>query len=229
MKDIQVIGLKYYVIVGLFLICSASYAQFQKDKSQIALITGINTNEAYELELSYHYMLFPYLGIGSSVGFFNQWYNEYLPYGKSSVGGFNSWILSDSDKKIGKLYLRPSILLATPALFNIRVCQVSLLSESGVQLLFPHTGVYIDYVNSNNNDTKSMYKSTNKGQWCFWNFKGFLNLKIQDTSFAFGYGISNLDIFDSRKHINVDGQYLEIFYPDKKLTHSFFIRFDYSF
>lgn len=228
MKSKQVVFFKYCVIVGLFLIYSDSYAQLKKEKSQIGLIVGINTNEAYELEVSYHYMLFPYLGIGSSIGFFNQWYNEYLPYGKA-VGGFNSWVLSDSDKKIGKLYLRPSILLATPALLNIGACKISLLTESGVQLLFPHTGVYIDYINSNNNDTKSIYKSTNRGQWCFWNFKGFVNLKIQETSFAFGYGISNLDIYDSRRHIYVDGQYLKSFYPEKKLTHSFCIMFNYSF
>lgn len=216
-----------YFIVLLFLHC-CSYAQSSMDRSRIALTAGLNTNDAYDLELSYHYMLLPYLGVGSGIGYFNQWYNEYLPYGETS-GRWNSWVLSESNKKIGKVYLRPSVLLSTPVLLKLGKYKISLQGESGVQLLIPHAGVHIDYVNSNTYDSKSIYKSTSKGKWAFWNFKGGVSLSAHNSALGLGYGISNLDIYSSRRFINVENVLLSDFYPGKKITHSLFVSLIHSF
>lgn len=216
-----------YFIVLLFLHC-CSYAQSPMDKSRIALTAGLNTNIAYDLELSYHYMLLPFFGVGGGIGYFNQWYNEYFPYGETN-GRWNSWVLSESDEKIGKVYLRPSVLFSTPALLKPGKYKISLQGESGVQLLIPYAGVYIDYVNLNTYDSKSIYKSTSKGKWVFWNFKGGVSLRAHDSALLLGYGISNLDIYSSRRFINVENVSLSDFYPRKKITHSLFVSLIHSF
>lgn len=216
-----------YFIVLLFLHC-CSYAQSSMDRSRIALTAGLNTNDAYDLEFSYHYMLLPCLGVGSGIGYFNQWYNEYLPNGETG-GHWNSWLLSESDKKIGKVYLRPSVLLFTPAFLKLGKYKISLQSESGVQLLIPYAGVHIDYANSNTYDSKSIYRSTCKGKWVFWNFKGGISLSAHDSALVLGYGISNLDIYSSRRFINIENVSLSDFYPEGKRTHSLFVSLIHSF
>lgn len=216
-----------YFIIFLFLHCS-SYAQSLMDKSRMTLTAGLNTNYAYDLEFSYHRMLLPYLGVGGGIGYFSQWYNEYLPYGETH-GRWNSWVLCDSDKKIGKVYLRPSVLLSTPALLKLGKYKISLQGECGVQLLIPYAGVHIDYVNSITYDSKSIYKSTSKGKWLFWNVKGGINLSLHNSAIVLGYGISNLDIYSSRRFINVENVSLSDFYPEKKMTHSLFICLIHAF
>lgn len=219
----------FFIILFFSHCCSyAQSARSSADKSLVTLTAGLNTNDAYDLELSYHYMLLPYLGIGSGIGYFKQWYNEYLPYGEAG-GQWSSWTLSESDKKIGKIYLRPSILLSSPALFKLGKYKIFLQGESGVQLLIPHTGVYIDYVDLNTYDSKSKYKSTSKGKCCFWNIKGAISLKAYSSALALGYGVSNLDIYSSRRYINVENTSLSKFYPNKKLTHSLFVSLSHSF
>lgn len=218
---------KFTYIVTLLLLHICSYAQPSMKRSRIAFTTGLNTNDAYDGEFSYHYMLLPYLGIGSGIGYFNQWYNDYLPHGKAS-GQWTSWKLSESDKEIGKVYLRPSILLSTPSLFKLGKYAISFQGECGAQILIPHTGVYIDYFNYNTFGSKSKYKSTNKGEWIFWSVKGGVNLSFNDIAIGLGYGISNLDIYSSRRIINVENVSLSDFYPERRMTHSLFLCFMYS-
>lgn len=222
---------RFIFFISLFFLHCCSYAQSNRtsmDRSLFTLTAGLNTNDAYALEFSYHYMLFHYLDIGSGIGYFKQWYNEYFPNGKTD-GKWNSWTLSESDRKIEKLYLRPSVLLSSPPLFKVGKYKFLLKGEFGVQLLSPHTGIYVDYVNSNTYDSKLKYESTNKGDWCFWNVKGSVGLRAYSSVLSLGYGISNLDIYSSRRFIKVENTLLSEFYPNRKLTHTLFISLSYSF
>lgn len=220
---------KLFYFIFLFFLHSCTYAQSTENKLQIAVTAGLDSNYAYDVEFSSHYLLLPYLGVGGGIGYFNQWYSDYLPSGEIPNGQWNSWALSKSDEKIGKVYLRPSILLRTPTLLKQGKCNIFFQVEPGMQLLIPYTRLDIDYVNSNTYDSKSEYKSTSKGEWCFWNFKSSINLKVGDMSIGLGYGISNLDIYASRRNIYVEGTSLGTFYPKKSLTHSYFINLAHSF
>lgn len=88
--------------------------------------------------------------------------------------------------------------------------------------------MYIDYFNYNTFGSKSKYKSTNKGEWIFWSVKGGVNLSFTDIAIGVGYGISNLDIYSSRRFINVENVSLSDFYPEKRMPHSLFLCFMYS-
>lgn len=228
-KNMKSISLRIVFCIALFHFSSCLYAQSTLDRSHIVLTAGLNTNCAYDLELSYHYMLYKYLGVGSGIGYFQQWYNDHLPHGDITNGQWSSWTISESDAKIGKLYFRPNVLLCTPALLKFDKYEFFLQAESGVQLLIPYTGLYIDYVNSTTYDKKTKFKSTNKGNYCFWNFKSSINMKVRDMSIAFGYGISNLDIYSSRRYIYIEGVSLGEYYPSKKLTQCLYLNIAHSF
>lgn len=222
---------KFFIAIIFFLLYHNLHAQSSQksiNKSLLTLTIGLNTNDAYDFEFSYHYMLSHYLGIGGGIGYFRQWYNEYLPIGAAHEE-WDSWVLSESDRKVGKVYFHPSIHLFSPTLFKIRKYDFLFTGELGTQILIPYSGLYIEYINSNTNDSKLKYISTNKGDYFFWSAKGGVTLRAYNSALTIGYGISNLDIYSSRRNLNIEKKSFSEFYPPKKMTHSLFLSLNYFF
>lgn len=215
--------------VVILLLYYQGYSKSIPDKNLISFTTEINTNDAYDIRFSYHNMIYPFWGIGIGLGNFSQWTTDNIPFEEEYDTQWTSWHLSESNEKITKLYFTPSLLFYSPYIINREKFKVSLMVEPGLLLIIPHSGVYIKHVNSITNDSKTTYISTNQGDWCFWNVKTGIDFKFNECSITLGYGISNLDIYSSRRHLQVSKTLLGKFYPKKDLTHSLFLRFTYSF
>lgn len=199
-----------------------------KRPHRTAVTVGINTNEAWESEFSYHYMALPYLGFGGGIGFYKEFEGERYLWGEAWDEMASPWI-SDEDK-IGNIYIRPSIVLYSPSIKFRRDNRLCLMFEPGLQMILPHSSVDIDYYDSATlQRTKSKSISSWRGDWCFWNFRGSINYTHRQFSLAMGYGISNLDIYSIRRHLKFQGHSLKEFYPSKELTHSLFLTLGYTF
>ena len=85
----------------------------EKPRQEVSLLAGLIYDTTYELEASFHYLLHPCIGIGGGLGYYKQW-EGYAPSGELNSGKWTSWNVADDDRKIGKLYLSPSVLLRTP-------------------------------------------------------------------------------------------------------------------
>lgn len=206
--------------------------QSQTDRQQAVLTAALNSNDAYELELSYHYLFLPCVGIGGGVGYSKQWYNDYIPDGYMANDSRTSWRMDDECRKVEKLYIRPSILLKTPPLIKMGKGRIGLQIEPGLQLTIPYTGVWIEYERYGDRfdyESKSKHISSNKGDWCFWHLKSSMNWTVNKVFIGLGYSISNMDIYSTRRTMTVENTPFSTFYPGKRLTHVFFISSGYSF
>lgn len=215
---------KTFVLILLVLFPMMSFSQSDGRKNRMAVSVGIDTNYAYDFEFSYHYMLRSFFGIGVGLGFYNQWYSDYTPKGSWKNGTGRTWRIEDSEKEIQRNYLNPSIILQTPNLINKEKFKMSFFVEPGLQLLLPYAGVHVDY-----SDVRSSYVSTWGGEWCFWSFKAALDFRFSQTSIALGYGVSNVDIYSSRRKLMVGTTSFDDFYPEKDFTHSLFLNISYCF
>lgn len=102
-----------------------------------ASITGaLTTSDAYQLQFSYHYMFWKYFGVGGSFGWWKNWYEDGWASG-------SDWSIDDDDNKPGNLYLRPSIILRSPAI-DIGQVALSLYAEPGIMLNVPYQRVCIE-------------------------------------------------------------------------------------
>ena len=51
------------------------------DRHEGGISAGLNSNEAYELEISYRYFLARYVAIGIGVGYYQQYDHDYVTSG----------------------------------------------------------------------------------------------------------------------------------------------------
>lgn len=172
-----------------------------------AAVTGmLNSSDSYDLRLSYHYMIWKYLGAGGGVGF---WRNYFVD-GHASGPGWN--IDYDNDHP-WNFYLSPSLVIKSPAL-RIKQVYLSLYAEPGLMLNIPYARVCIE-------KTQGLqvydydYVSTNRGQWLAWDVHAGVNLDVGPIGVSIGYMMSNLDIYSYFRHLKYDGVSFSEFYPKK--------------
>lgn len=186
-----------------------------------ASISGMLTSSySWQLELAYHYMLNRYIGIGASVGAWNVYFVEGYASGKD-------WHIDSDDEKPGNLFLRPSIVLKSPA---IKVGQVDLglFAEPGVMMNVPYTRVWIRRTTDwPEFDYKKV--STSKGQWCAFDLRAGLFANIGPCGVAAGYLMSNLDVYSQYRHLSYDGTSFSKFYPKKSFLQGAFLTLSYYF
>lgn len=212
------------ILISVLLFPITSFSQSDDRKNRIAVSMGADTNDAYDVVFSYHRMLRPFLGIGVGVGFYNQWYSDNSPSGTASNGKWSSWRIEDSETEIQRIYLNPSVILQTPDIVSREKFRMSFFVEPGLQLLCPYAGVHVDYI-----DVRQSYVSAWGGAWCFWNVRAALDFRLSQTSIAIGYGLSNVDIYSSRRELKVGTTSFDDFYPKKDFTHSLFVKLSYCF
>ena len=182
---------------------------------------ALNSSDTWQLEFSYHYMLFNnYVGIGGSVGSWKVYYEDGWASG-------SNWNIDDDDNKPSNFYLRPSVLLKTPA-WKYRACAWSIFTESGVMLNIPYQRVCIEKT-PNLPDIDYDYISTNKGQWFALDLRIGVSLDVGPCGISAGYMMSNLDVYSQYRHLSYNRISFEKFYPNKPFMQGAYISCSYNF
>lgn len=234
----------YILIVILTAMLSAAKAQ-TKDENAVATFTaGLNSNEAYELELSLHYCPRPYIGIGLGIGYYKQLSGDNGPYVDDRKSK-TSWYIDDDADTITNFYLRPSLLFTTPYLLHIKECQFKLYAEPGLIMQIPYESLYIsqtkysdEYYDKKGNGRGYYWMNapvhyqrvhSHGGAWCFWNIRGGIRMDVDQCSLALGVSVSDLDIYALRRTMIYNGIKLASYYPKRENTYTLYIALSYVF
>lgn len=195
----------------------------EKPRQEVSLLAGLIYDTTYELEASFHYLLHPCIGIGGGLGYYKQW-EGYAPSGELNSGKWTSWNVADDDRKIGKLYLSPSVLLRTPRLLSIGKCGVHVSFQPELMAQLPYTLIDVEYHDSRTNASKTSLRSTNDGKWLFWNTRTMLTVSHKNRFYSIGYRFSNLDVYSSYRPLRIEHATLGDSYPSKKYTYGLFVQ-----
>lgn len=212
----------------LFLLLSiASLAQGQNENSdecfthhRVSITGALTTSDAYQLQFSYHYMFWKYFGVGGGFGWWKNWYEDGWASG-------SNWSIDDDDNKPGNLYLRPSVILKSPAV-GIGQVALSLYAEPGIMLNIPYQRVCIEKT-TGLVVTDYDYISTNKGQWVAIDIHLGINADIGPCGFSLGYLMSNLDIYSQYRHLSYNGISFSKFYPRHTFMQGAYLTLSYNF
>lgn len=217
-------SMKQLLILSLLLFSMGSSAQ----SHHIASIgAGIGSSDIYSVELSEHYMFNPYIGLGGTIGFYKEWYNS-RPGGEINSGKYNSWYMDEDDKEISKFFLEPQVVVNTPKLFSIGKSNFCMEADLGCIMQIPHEIVGINYINSITNLNDHKIVSHSGGKWAFWDTRVMLKADFRRIMVSLGYSLSNLDIYSTRRKLQVEDTKLDFFYPKKQLNQMLFLRVGYK-
>lgn len=227
-----------FCCVALLLICGTARGQILRDhwSHEVTFGGGYCLNEHFSIEFSYFYFPWRYLGVGGYVGMHASGRDRQIPFGPvSSTPDYSSWILTSEHAKVTGLTLTPSLLLTTPAV-RVNALAISLRVIPGVTLGLPRERIEVEYreVDADKLVEYSNYKYERywlKGnQWLSWSGKVALNLSIDELGFGLGYGVSNYDIWNTRRSGNIEGTSFQSFYPTPQaLYHYFFLYASWKF
>lgn len=217
-------------------------------RGQVRFTIGVASNLSVDAEISGHYMLLPYIGIGGGIGLMGQYDYNKVPFGE--IASANStrafWGLDKDQRQIARPYLRPYLVLRTPTLIKMgkeRNFRLRLEVEPGAQLTIPYTRARINYawypeqggyypgVSDDYGDLPFQTEgySSRRGAWCFWNLKNSITVSNDHLTFSLGYSVSNFDIYSLRRNMVVEGVSFHQFYPKKEYTHCVFAGIGYAF
>lgn len=186
-----------------------------------ASITGaLTSSDCYQIQLSYHYMIWKYFGVGGSIG---NWQNYY----EAGYASGPNWSIDDNDNKPWNIYLRPSMVLKSPS-FKIKQVYLSLYTEPGILLNIPYTKVCIEKTH-NLQVIDYDYISTNKGQWLALDIHLGINVDIGPCGVSVGYLMSNLDVYSQFRNLTYNGVSFKDFYPKKSFMQGAYLTFSYNF
>ncbi len=185
-------------------------------KNRVSVAGELTSEYTWQLDFSYHYMLSSYLGIGASAGMWRQFSVEGVPEGEG-------WRIADEYKEIGNIYLRPSLLIISPALMKFSDSELKLFMEPGFMMNIPYCMVHIYMLNPFGIKAYEKKVSTNKGKWYAFDCKTGFSLNLENLSFSLGYQISTLDVYSMRRELVYDNKRFDEFYPKKKTLHGGFL------
>lgn len=191
-----------------------------KTHHRVGFNGALTSSDTWQLEFSYHYMFNKCIGLGGSAGAWEVYFED----GRASG---SNWMIDGDYNKPWNLYLRPSILLKTPAL-RYRACSWSLFAEPGVMLNIPYQKVWIESY-PNRRVVEHDYVSTTKGQWLAIDLRVGVSLDMEPCGISAGYMISNLDVYSQYRHLSYKGTSFKDFYPSKPLMQGAYLSLSYSF
>lgn len=210
-------------IFALLILASASVTWAQNEGATHRRVSATGTlasSDVYSIEGAFHYMFFPYLGVGGAFGYWANYYDNGWASG-------DDWNIDDDDNKPSNLYLRPSVILKTPSI-RIKATEWSLYAEPGLMLNVPYQRVRIEKTNRWP-VTEYGYASTNKGQWFAVDLRAGISVQIGSCGITAGYLMSNFDIYSQYRHLKYHGESFEKFYPRKSFMQGAFLSLSYDF
>lgn len=209
----------FITLIALMLGITAQAAD--ATRYRIGLNFQFTSYSTWQVDFSCHYMVQPWLGLGGSIGGWRQ-------YGKwPSPEGPDWWVL-ESDRHASNVFLRPSVLLMTPTLFNIGKTKWGLTLCPGVQLNVPHQRVTIERA-EHWDYADNIHVSTTKGQWAAVDCRAGVWMKAGPVYILAGYVISSLDIYGMYRHLAYDKVDFSQYYPKRKGLQGGYVTFSYNF
>lgn len=213
------------LIIALLLMSAKIKAENIKEDDSFthhrASITGaLTSSDCYQIQLSYHYMIWKFVGVGGSIG---NWQNYY----ENGYASGANWSIDDDDNKPWNIYLRPSLVLKSPS-FRIKQVCLSLYAEPGIMLNIPYSKVCIEKTH-NLQVVDYDYISTNKGQWLAWDVHLGINVDAGPCGVSIGYLMSNLDVYSHFRNLSYNGVSFREFYPKKLFMQGAYLTLSYNF
>lgn len=193
---------------------------FDFAQNRVSFSGLLTSSDSYQLEASYHYMFNRYIGLGGALGYWSVWYED-------GWAAEKDWEIESGDNKPYNLYLRPSVVLKTPAL-KIRQVDIGLYAEPGLMLNLPYTGVNIrQYTHWPDYNLK--HTSTSKGQWFAVDLRlgGFVS--FGPCGFSAGYTMSNFDVYSQYRHLSYKGNTFSKYYPKRPFMQGAYLTASYYF
>lgn len=213
------------------LICSILPLQAQTfPRHTLAISGGLMTNEAYDLRATYYYYFTPHVGVGGSFGYYGQWYSDGIYEERRRDGLYQgTFSVSPHDNRSSNAYLAPSLSLQTPTLLRLGKMRIKSQNEIGLMLQLPLQTMSINRTDSHLWSSTSDVKLRLSGTWLFWQLRTSIEAHWNNHYASIGYGLSDFDIYSSRRGITYAGVSFNQFYPKKSLTHSIHISFGVYF
>ncbi len=193
---------------------------FEFEKNRIALSGAFSNSYTWQVDLSYHYMINRYLGLGASLGQWKTVYPEGQPKG-------NDWYVEWDSNDPSNIFFRPSFIFKTPPL-RIKRCEIGIFAQPGVMMNIPYVSVSLLQSSADAGYTRKAV-STSKGQWLAFDAKLGLFVNLGPCGFSAGYIISNHDIYGQYRHLSYNNVYFDRFYPEKTLLQGIYAMASYYF
>ena len=193
-----------------------TFASNANYKHRMAICGALSTEETWKGEVSYHYMLSSYCGIGASLGHWSHFFGERYLSG-------SGWHIDEEDEKVANYYICPSIHIETPSLIKINASRMVLFVEPGCQVSIPIEKVCIKELENPNT-----YKYI-KGKNPFFldlQIKVCIALRIKTScEMAIGYTYSTMDIYSTRRKLKYKGCQIGNYYPAAEKMHEALLSF----
>ena len=214
------------VLTLLYLLGSVLVASAQDNdsfyKNSTALGGELTLQGTWQVDVSYHRMFTPYVGVGASVGMWKQVSYDGVPEG-------NGWIVSSDYREAEDFFLRPSLRLVSPTILKIADAKLKLFAEPGFMMNIPLGNVFVDLLGNYNTTKDVVNVHTSKGTWYAFDCKLGLSVDVGDMSIWTGYKFSTLDTYAMRRNLVYDNVRFNDFYPKKKCMHGVFLAVSYNF
>jgi hypothetical protein len=193
---------------------------FEFSHNRFAYTGMLTSSDSYQLEVSYHYMLTRTFGVGGSFGY-------WMTYFSDGYASGNDWSVASEDSKPFDLFLRPSLVLKSPAV-RVKSVNLGLYAEPGMMINVPYTNVGIHQTT-----TWPAYEyktaSTSHGQWLAFDVRVGLYVNFERVGFSAGYFVSNHDIYSFYRHLSYRGISFRDFYPTKSFMQGAYLNMSYYF
>lgn len=214
------------IVVFLCALFSVWIANAQNEdstgKNRFSVGGELTSGDTWQMDVSYHYMIFPYVGLGASVGIWKQFAVDGIPKG-------NGWIINDDYEKIENIYLRPSIHFVSPTVARISDGNLKLFLEPGFMMNIPYCNVPVSLLDEYGFEKDVKNVSTHKGRWYAFDCKIGFGFDLGNVNLSGGYRFSTLDIYAMRRNLTFNGKRFDEFYPKESYLHGGFIAVGYFF
>lgn len=193
---------------------------FEFTHNRFAFSGLLTSSDSYQLEAAYHYMFNQFVGIGGGIGYWSVYYEDGWAAGKD-------WEVESDDNKPSNFYLRPSVVLKSPAI-KFKQVDLGLFAEPGLMLNIPYEAVNIRQT-TRWPDYEYKHVSTTNGQWFALDLRLGVFLNVGSCGFCAGYMMSNLDVYSQYRHLSYKGISFKEFYPRKSFMQGAYLSASYYF
>lgn len=213
----------------LLAVAGSSQAQVKlyDPEAELSLALGLNSNTAYEMEAAV--AVYPLQWVGVSLGFNvsrqrdSAWEDIMHTSNEKAV----SWNLEE--KKLIACSLIPSLSLRTPVLHlgKHHAAGLFLQADAGLNtVLFPNRKVTFNIVTpqgAGQLDHSTETRTNHNARWFYWRSKFSVAYRLDEAVFSAGCGVSNFDIYGGMRNIQIHGEQLNNYLPERENTVTFFI------
>ncbi|MDE6459269.1 MAG: hypothetical protein K2K52_00340 [Paramuribaculum sp.] len=220
------------IVLMIIVCCSSVSANDKREDCSVKLAGGIylNNEQAWILEPSVNWNFHKYFGAGLGVELTRQ-YNQPIRF--TTIDGYQA-DLTDTDRNIGWIILKPHIILKSPDIWRSSESELRLWfeAEPGLSLACPFCNSLtyeIKEFKGNVSHTVDYRKFKNKGlKWFYWYARIGMNFAINRYILGAGYCISNLDYYSCRRNVSLaNGEKFSV--PKKELSQSIYLSIGYTF